>query len=143
MANLKTTMSRKLKIPLSKVGSPFRFTCHHCSKNFYHKNDFRKHVRVHTGEKPYACPYCPYRAALVQSMARASAAVRHRGHVCAICNKAFETRYKLERHQRTHTGEKPYACPYCPHRCNQRDNLKAHIASRHKEFYDHVSFEFK
>lgn len=80
---------------------------------------------------------------LVHSMARASAAVRHRGHVCAICNKAFETRYKLERHQRTHTGEKPYACPYCPHRCNQRDNLKAHIASRHKEFYDHVSFEFK
>ncbi|XP_047478197.1 longitudinals lacking protein, isoforms H/M/V-like isoform X25 [Penaeus chinensis] len=80
---------------------------------------------------------------LVHSMARASAAVRHRGHVCAICNKAFETRYKLERHQRTHTGEKPYACPYCPHRCNQRDNLKAHIASRHKEFYDPVSFEFK
>ncbi|KAK8375373.1 hypothetical protein O3P69_008308 [Scylla paramamosain] len=65
-----------------------------------------------------------------------TAAARRRGHSCPICSKAFETRYKLERHQLTHTGEKPYACPYCPHRCNQRDNLKAHIGSKHREYYD-------
>ncbi|XP_064093117.1 longitudinals lacking protein, isoforms H/M/V-like isoform X19 [Macrobrachium nipponense] len=61
---------------------------------------------------------------------------RRRCHACPVCNKLFETRYKLERHQRTHTGEKPFVCPFCPHRCNQRDNLKAHVASRHREKID-------
>lgn len=32
---------------------------------------------------------------------------------------------------RTHTGEKPYACPYCPHRATQKVNLKGHVITRH------------
>ena len=29
---------------------------------------------------------------------------------CSVCNKRFATKSALERHSRTHTGEKPYAC---------------------------------
>lgn len=32
---------------------------------------------------------------------------------------------------RTHTGEKPYACPFCPHRATQKVNLKGHVITRH------------
>ncbi|XP_050722783.1 protein bric-a-brac 2-like isoform X7 [Eriocheir sinensis] len=42
----------------SSVGN--RFTCSFCHKTFDHKNNFRKHVRTHTGEKPYMCSYCAY-----------------------------------------------------------------------------------
>lgn len=33
-----------------------------------------------------------------------------------------------------HTGEKPYQCPYCSHRANQKNNLRMHIRARHEEW---------
>lgn len=36
--------------------------CSFCGKAFNHIEDHRRHVRVHTGEKPYPCPYCDYKS---------------------------------------------------------------------------------
>lgn len=35
------------------------FVCPYLSR---HKGDVKKHVRKHTGEKPYECEYCDYKA---------------------------------------------------------------------------------
>ncbi|XP_063865744.1 longitudinals lacking protein, isoforms H/M/V-like isoform X10 [Scylla paramamosain] len=53
---------------------------------------------------------------------------------CRFCNKAFHGRYSkynMKRHLMIHRGEKPFLCPYCPHRANQKGNLKYHILSVH------------
>ncbi|KAK4324198.1 hypothetical protein Pmani_005200 [Petrolisthes manimaculis] len=38
------------------------FVCTVCQKPFNHKGNFLKHYRTHTGEKPFQCPKCPYKA---------------------------------------------------------------------------------
>jgi hypothetical protein len=51
---------------------------------------------------------------------------RRQKHQCPYCDKLLDTKYKLERHVRTHTGEKPFACQVCDSRFNQKSSLKTH-----------------
>lgn len=54
-------------------------------------------------------------------------------HQCIVCFKRFRSQADLGRHMRTHTGEKPYKCPYCERSMAQKGNLKAHIKNVHND----------
>ncbi|XP_068240481.1 longitudinals lacking protein, isoforms H/M/V-like isoform X18 [Palaemon carinicauda] len=61
-------------------------------------------------------------------------------HECGLCGRSFDRRWLLTRHQRTHTGEKPYQCPYCPFRSAQKYNLVTHVANRHRESHSQDAY---
>ncbi|KAM9296835.1 LOW QUALITY PROTEIN: sal-like protein 4 [Gastrophryne carolinensis] len=50
-------------------------------------------------------------------------------HLCPTCNKNFSSASALQIHERTHTGEKPFACTICGRAFTTKGNLKVHVGT--------------
>ncbi|XP_036216679.2 uncharacterized protein [Bactrocera oleae] len=108
--------------------------CHICSKQFRGNNDLRRHMLIHSDERPYKCEQCGncYRQAVNLRNHINCAHTNQRQYACEQCPKMFAVKERLRLHMRLHSGEKPYACPECDKRFARGGHLKQHVISHHK-----------
>ncbi|CAM6002473.1 unnamed protein product, partial [Sphagnum balticum] len=52
---------------------------------------------------------------------------------CEQCDRAFNDSGLLNKHRRTHTGERPYACTECAMKFMQKNHLQEHFRRKHTE----------
>ncbi|XP_010862991.1 early growth response protein 1-B [Esox lucius] len=78
---------------------PFPCPITGCERRFSRSDELNRHVRIHTGHKPFQC---------------------------TICLRSFSRSDHLTTHTRTHTGEKPFSCEVCGKRFARSDERKRH-----------------
>lgn len=75
-------------------------TCEHCGKELATMERYRRHVRVHTGEKPFKC---------------------------TMCEKRFAENGNLNAHMKIHNNDRPFRCSYCNKEFIHNRTLKKHL----------------
>ena len=92
-------------------------------------------MRTHTGEKPYSCQHCEYRANQSRHLQLHLRNKHNTGELellrCDKCEYSTANRSHLTEHMRTHTNERPFSCDYCDYKAAQKVNLNRHIKRIH------------
>ena len=94
------------------------YNCIYCPKRFAEKNKLVVHIRNH--KEDFVDPQAVSR--LISSLLPR----RKTNHECTVCGKSFMSSWKLKRHQRVHSGEKPYKCSRCPRSFIEKSKLDQH-----------------
>ena len=117
---------------MSNDASIESFVCHICEHKSVGKHSLKRHMRVHSNEKPYKCELCDWASKWSGELSRHMS--RHSGEKrfkCNVCDFRTASKSNLVAHMRKHTGEKPFACDKCDFRTARRFNLKKHMRKMH------------
>ena len=113
----------------------YKHICSVCKKAFRTPGKLKKHMLIHTGERPYTCNDCggQFRTCtLLKSHMRVHIKERNYGP-CNICGKMFSDSTSLNSHVRTHSEERPFHCETCGKAFKLKITLKAHQVGHSSE----------
>ncbi|XP_054724294.1 zinc finger protein 544-like, partial [Uloborus diversus] len=112
------------------------FDCSTCGKQFKRKKHLEEHQFSHTAMKPFECSHSKgscdvMNVDLEMQLGSNEGELNTQDdggiYFCNICCRSFKRKDILKRHERIHTGEKPFACDMCDYKSNRRSNLMVHL----------------
>ena len=110
--------------------------CKYCEANFTTSGELAGHFgHKHTHENPHKCPECDYMSVELSKLKKHMRC--HSGEKpyqceCDICHSEFTQSNSLKEHKTIHTGDEPaYQCKLCPVTFGRKADLRLHMQKPH------------
>jgi DNA-directed RNA polymerase subunit RPC12/RpoP len=106
-----------------------RFACRYCGKRFARSSHVHGHMVVHTGSLRFSCADCAEMFSTAQQLKAHRACVHGIGEsfTCVECEVKFASKFRYNKHMRSHAGDTPYVCRDCPRRFAFASLLRLHM----------------
>ena len=139
--NVLNPVKKKKKKSKDKLFRPKNYVCGECGIGFVSSKDLNRHRVVHTGEKPYDCPYCDQKFTAPSSRATHIRSIHEKSQefLCPQCEKPFNQKSNMIKHYKTiHLETVVIICQECGREFNQASALRRHIKIVHKKELPHL-----
>lgn len=116
----------KPKIHIAENGKKYA-SCEICTRNVA-VNSWRRHARLHRGEKRYSCHTCGLAFNDSGNLTRHTRALHagNRPHSCSLCRKTFSRNSHLQDHVKSHSDNREFVCDLCGKASKSSTALRMH-----------------
>ncbi|XP_053400403.1 gastrula zinc finger protein XlCGF67.1-like [Mercenaria mercenaria] len=103
-----------------------QLSCDVCSQEFGAKEEYRRHIAIHTRPK---CSLCRESFVSIRRLIEHEKTIHgnERPFECSVCKKSFKTKGNLTEHLTCHSDERKFECNLCQKSFARRPHLKEHM----------------